>query len=131
MRGEGFNKLGIFPEGTNTNGQTLISFKIGQLSLILGAFASLTPLKPLYTINTEGFHLTTGGMNLGIHFLLTMCFLYHTTNTYEMPIFAPTEFLYENYKHLGKDKAEIYMEAMREVSCGTLIYVLRKYKKFS
>lgn len=54
-------------------------------------------------------------MNLGIHFLLTMCFLYHTTNTYEMPIFAPTEFLYENYKHLGKDKAEIYMEAMREV----------------
>jgi len=65
--------------------------------------------------NTEGFYLTTGGMNLGVHFCLTMCFLYHTTNVFEMPVFAPTEYLFENYKHLGKDKGEIYMEAMREI----------------
>jgi len=30
MKGENYNQLGIFPEGTNTNGKYLIAFKIGK-----------------------------------------------------------------------------------------------------
>ena len=105
-----FNKLCIFPEGTNTNGQILIEFKIGP-------FAALTPVKPLFSKNYsyEKWNATTGIMNLGLHMFLTMTFFYTTADYFEMPVFTPNDYLYENFTHLGNNKAEIFMNAVKEV----------------
>jgi len=109
MEGKIYNKICIFPEGTNTNGKYLIQFKIG-------AFSGLTPVKPRVFINTKGlFHLTTGCVNIGLHMILTMCYLYHSTFEYELPVFYPNDYLYNNFAHLGKEKGEIFMEAMKEI----------------
>ena len=32
-----------------------------------------------------------------------------------MPVIRPTEYMYENYKHLGKEKWEIYAEVTRKI----------------
>jgi hypothetical protein len=76
-----------------------------------GAFASLTPVKPLYTITgKDSFQLALGSMNISLHCYLTLCFLYHKIEFVEMPIVTPTEFLYQNFAHLGRDKVEIFQE---------------------
>ena len=32
-----------------------------------------------------------------------------------MPVIKPTPYMYENYKHLGKEKWEIYAEVVRKI----------------
>lgn len=105
------NPLCLFPEGTTTNAKTIISFK-------KGAFYSLTPIKIFYfevDLRKNYFSIATAGMDMMIHIILYCTFLKHDLNVYEMPVFAPNDYLFENYKHLGKDKAEIFSEACRRV----------------
>ncbi len=54
-------------------------------------------------------------MDIVLHIALTFTFLYLEIEAYELPVFCPNEYLYENYKHLGKDKYSIYAEAVRHV----------------
>ncbi len=51
----------LFPEGTTTNGRTLIEFK-------KGAFLSLSHVKPyVLKVDNSKFPLGSGGMNLLLH----------------------------------------------------------------
>lgn len=99
----------IFPEGATSNGKYLLTFK-------KGAFASLTPVKPFITKGQENsFDMTFGSMNISLHCYLSLCYLYHSIDVFELPVIAPTEYLYENYKDLGKDRVEIYQEAVKAI----------------
>ncbi len=42
-----------------------------------------------------------------------MCFLYTNLELAELGVIKPTEYLFEKYNHLGKDKPEIFSEATR------------------
>ena len=109
MEGKIIGSLCIFPEGTTSNGDYLLEFK-------KGSFASLTPVKPFYTKGPKDtFQLAFGAINISIHCYLTLCFLYHRMDFTELPVIAPTEYLFENYKHLGHDKVEIYQEAVKAI----------------
>ena len=99
----------LFPEATTTNGSYLLDFK-------KGAFAGLTPIKPFYTkCGKESFQLSVGVMDLFLHCYLSLCFAYHRFEVYEMPIIEPNEFLYKNFNFLGKDKAQIFQEAVKAI----------------
>lgn len=101
----------LYPEGTASNGRCLIAFK-------KGAFHSLTPVKSyLFKVDNRygKWPLATGGMSIAIHMFITMTFLKCNLDAYILPVFTPTEYLFEHYKHLGKDKVEIYSEAMRRI----------------
>lgn len=54
-------------------------------------------------------------MDILLHIVLTMTFLFIKIEAYELPVFAPNDYLFENFKHLGKDKHSIYSEAVRLV----------------
>jgi len=54
-------------------------------------------------------------MDILLHMILTLTFLYSEIDAYELPVFAPNDYLYENFKHFGKDKHSIYAEAVRNV----------------
>ena len=54
-------------------------------------------------------------LNLHYHLIYASCYLYHNVNFLELPVLEPTEYMYENYKHLGKEKWEIYMNVVRKI----------------
>lgn len=109
MSGEYIGSICIFPEGTMSNGHYLLEFK-------KGAFTGLTPVKPfLQKSLNNSFQFSVGVINLLLHVYLTLCFLYHRLEIIELPVIAPTESLYENYKHLGSTKAEIFQEVVKEI----------------
>ena len=106
-----FFPLGIYPEGTTSNGKCIPSFKHG-------AFYNLYPAKcVLYSIKAykSSFPVCAAAMDILLHITLSYTFLYTEMDAIELPVFAPNDFLYENYSYLGKDKSTIYAEAMRRV----------------
>jgi hypothetical protein len=106
----------IFPEGTVTSGKHVLKFK-------KGAFYSLLPLKPLIikTNLWDQFHLSVGSAGLLVHLIRTLCHLYHDVEILELPIMAPTPFMYENYSKMHpeiKENWEIFAEVAREIYCN-------------
>jgi 1-acyl-sn-glycerol-3-phosphate acyltransferase len=111
VEGKSYFPLTIYPEGTTENGRNIITFK-------KGAFYTLTPLKIniLKVDNRVGkFPLAAGGMKILLHIALSVTFLKNDFEALELPVFAPNEYLFENFKNLGKDKPEILAEACRRV----------------
>ena len=111
IEGKSFFPMCIYPEGTTSNGRSLIQFK-------KGAFYSLTPIKIflLKVDNREGkFPLTAGGMDILTNMALSLTFFTNRFDAIELPVFAPNDYLFENFKHLGKDKPEIFAEACRHL----------------
>jgi 1-acyl-sn-glycerol-3-phosphate acyltransferase len=111
VSGKSLMPICLYPEGTTSNGRSLISFK-------KGAFYTLTPIKMfvLKVDNREGyFPLAAGGMNILLHLALSLTFFKNNLQAIELPVFAPNHYLFENFKHLGKDQPEIYSEACRHV----------------
>ena len=100
-----FIKTLIFPEGTTTNGKYIANFK-------RGAFLSLLPLKPLMVIPYEGFLCST---NRFFFFVRTMATFKIKIQYAELPIIQPTDYMFENYKHLGKEKWEIYSNVVNKM----------------
>lgn len=105
----------VFPEGTITSGKHILKLK-------RGAFSSLLPVKPLIiqTNTYDKFHLSVGGCGLLVHFIRTLCYLYHDVEVTELPIMAPTKYMYEYYSKIHpeiKDEWEIYAEVVRELYC--------------
>ena len=101
--GKNYYKLVIFPEGTSTNNRYLTKFK-------KGAFYSLLPLKPMIIkISFDGpCHLCCGVTHLFFHVMRSFCYFTNKLYYIELPIITPTEYMFEHYKDLGKEKWEIY-----------------------
>ena len=92
-------KVGIFPEGTVSNGKSLLRYRTG-------AFASLLPVKPIF-LKYKGtyFSPSYSSIDLFVSLILLFCQFSNNLEVYELPIFKPNEFLFENHKGLGKDSA--------------------------
>lgn len=109
-------KITIFPEGTGSNNLGINRFK-------KGSFFKLNPIKPFviltFGINsttTDEFSISAGAMNMILHMTLTYCYLYIDDWRYiDLPVIVPNEYMFETYKHLGKDKPEIYTEVCRHI----------------
>ena len=106
----------IFPEGTVTSGNHILRFK-------KGAFNSLLPLKPVIikTNLNDNFHMSIGSAELFPHLIRTLCYLYHDVEIIELPVIAPTKYMYEYYSELHpelREDWEKYAEVTREIYCS-------------
>ena len=108
--GKNFYKIVIFPEGTSTNNKYLTHFK-------KGAFYSLLPLKPMIIkISFDGpCHLCAGVTHLFFHVMRSFCYFTNKLYYTELPIISPTEYMFEHYKDLGKEKWEIYKNVVFKI----------------
>lgn len=101
----------LYPEGTTSSGRYLIVFK-------KGAFHTLSSIKPyIISMATDGKHwpLGSGGMDLLLHMIVTALFVDTELTSYELPVVTPTDFLFEKHTELGKDKPDIYLNALRQI----------------
>ena len=100
----------VYPEGTTTCGRNILKFK-------KGAFAFLLPIKPcIININqADKHHLASGCQDMLLNAFKFFCYSYVDMYYINMPVIRPTEYMYENYKHLGKEKWEIYAEVTRKI----------------
>jgi hypothetical protein len=106
----------VFPEGTVTSGKHVLKLK-------RGAFSSLLPVKPIIiqTNLFDKFHLSVGSAGLFVHFVRTLCYLYHDVEIMELPVMSPTKHMYEYYSKLHPDITEnweIFAEVARELYCN-------------
>jgi 1-acyl-sn-glycerol-3-phosphate acyltransferase len=104
--------LMIFPEGTVTNGRYVLKLK-------KGAFHSLLPIKPMVIHTTNPtFDVSVGSSSLFLHFIRTLCYVYHNITVIELPVIKPNNFMYENYPNKKiTEKWEIYAEVARDILC--------------
>ena len=103
-------KLVIFPEGTTTNNRYLKTFK-------KGAFSALLPLKPIIMrISFDApCELCCGVTHLFFHVMRSFCYFTNQIYYNEFPIIKPTEYMFEHFKHFGKEKWEIYMNVVYHI----------------
>ena len=112
MEGKFFSPLCLFPEGTTTSGRNILKFK-------KGAFYHLLPIKPelIYIDQNSEYHITCGAQNLLWNTLTFLCYfgtkMYYTF----LPVIKPTEYMFKNFAHFGKEKWEIYSEVVRKIYC--------------
>ncbi len=108
--GRNFNELVIFPEGTTTNNRYLIKFK-------RGAFQLLLPVKPMLMkidFNSK-CHLCCGVTHLFFHVMRSFCYFKNKIFFTYLPIIKPTDYMFEKYKHLGKEKWEIFANVVNKM----------------
>jgi len=100
----------IYPEGTTTCGRNILKFK-------KGAFAYLLPIKPvIININqSDKHHLASGCQDMLLNALKFFCYFKVDMHYINMPVIRPTEYMFENYKNLGKEKWEIFAEVTRKI----------------
>ena len=105
----------IYPEGTQSNGKYLASFK-------KGAFAGLKAVKPI-VINYESeawFNTAWDCLGFLDHVLLSFSAPHFAKATViDMPTFIPNDYLFETHKDKGESKWEIYAWAVRDVMSRT------------
>jgi lysophosphatidylcholine acyltransferase/lyso-PAF acetyltransferase len=108
--GKTLTKIVVFPEGTTSNNQYIVKFK-------RGVFKCLLPLKPLimHIDRNAPFHLCSNVTNLFFHVMRCFTCLKNKLYYCELPIIKPTEFMFENYKQLGKEKWEIYSNVVKNM----------------
>ena len=110
MEGKFFSPLCLFPEGTTTSGRNILKFK-------KGAFFHLLPIKPemIYIDQNSEYHITCGAQNLLWNTLTFLCYfgtkMYYTF----LPVIKPTEYMFKNYAHFGKEKWEIYANVVKNM----------------
>ena len=104
--------LCLFPEGTTTNGRYILKFK-------RGAFYSLLPIKPQIILlnKNENMSLAVGVGSVAYHYLRSLCYFRHYMYYVDLPVIKPTDFMWENYKHFGNEKWEIFAEVTRKIMC--------------
>lgn len=103
-----FKPLGIFPEGTTTNGKVLLKFKHG-------AFISKLPVKPhIITLKSWYFNPSYDCVSFAEWFIFLLLQFRIDVEVIEMPTFGPNEELWKR-TDLGSHKDEIYAEAVRWV----------------
>jgi lysophosphatidylcholine acyltransferase/lyso-PAF acetyltransferase len=94
----------IFPEGTTTNGEYIISFK-------KGAFSNLTPLK-LYAIkyNKKNYSPAFDSLELGRSFLFTLTQFYNSVTLYDLGVYYP-----DHLKLKSEDDWQIYANKVKDI----------------
>jgi len=99
----------IFPEGTTTNGEYIISFK-------KGAFTNLTPLK-LYGVRYESktYSPAFDSLGIGLSFLFTLCQLHNPVTRYDLGVFYP-----DHLKLKSEDDWQVYANSVKEVYVNLL-----------
>jgi lysophosphatidylcholine acyltransferase/lyso-PAF acetyltransferase len=112
LDGKIYTPLVLFPEGANTCGRHILKFK-------KGAFFHLLPIKPeIINIYQENkIHFTCGGQNVIFNTFKYLCFLTEKLYYVKMPVIRPTEFMFQNYSNLGREKWEVYAEVVRKIYC--------------
>lgn len=110
LNGKCFSPLMIFPEGTTSSNRHILTFK-------KGAFHALLPLKPMLIKNhdTAEYQISAGASNAMINYIRGMTQLYTSIDYFELPVIKPTEYMFEKYKDLGKEKWEIYANVVRNI----------------
>ena len=100
----------MFPEGTCSCGRNILRFK-------KGSFYFLLPIKPLIvSLNQKkSYHLSVGASNVVLAYLKNLCHFLSTLYVAILPTIRPTDYMFEKYKHLGKEKWEIYMNVIRKI----------------
>ena len=104
--------LALFPEGTTTCGRHILKFK-------KGAFYALLPVKPsiINVYQESDYHLSVGGKSVRIEYLRNLTHSVECFYVIDMPVIRPTEYMYKNYSHFGKEKWEIFAEVTRKIMC--------------
>ena len=123
--------LCMFPEGTTSCGRNILKFK-------KGTFYALLPFKPVIINHYQesNYHLSIGAGSAVLSYIKNFCHTFATLYLIEMPIIKPTEFMFKNYSHLGKEKWEVFAEVTRKIysEIGNLeesTFGLRDEKKYN
>ena len=123
--------LCMFPEGTTSCGRNILKFK-------KGTFYALLPVKPVIINHYQesSYHLSIGAGSAVLSYIKNFCHSIETLYIIEMPIIRPTEFMYKNYSHLGKEKWEVFAGVTRKIysEIGQLeesTFGLRDEKKYN
>lgn len=100
----------MFPEGCSTNGQYMIKFK-------KGAFASLRGIKPhVYQYSSYRGTIVDGScMHIYIYYTMQLQAVISKVICYEMPVFTPNEYFWENHWDGKQDKVGLFADTMREI----------------
>lgn len=108
--GKTVSKVLVFPEGTTSNNRYIVKFK-------RGVFRCLLPLKPLivHIDKNAPFHLCSNVTNLFFHVMRCFTCLKNTLYYCELPIIKPTQFMYDNYSHFGKENWDIYANVVKNM----------------
>ena len=102
--------LVLFPEGTVSCGRDILRFK-------KGAFYSLLPIKPQIVSydKDQNYHMSVGASNVILFYFKNLCHFVNNMYISQLPVIRPTDFMYEKYKDLGKEKWEIYANVVRKI----------------
>jgi len=95
----------IFPEGSTSNGDYLISFK-------KGAFASLLPVQPLTSVSQSQMISINP---LAAHFITACGHQFKTLRQKQYPVFAPNEYFWKNHMKQGEEKVDTYMRIVHQI----------------
>lgn len=104
--------LCIFPEGTATNGKYILKFK-------KGAFYSLLPIKPQIILLDDDldYSVAIGVNSTALNYFRSLCYFGCKMYLCSLPVIKPTDYMWENYSHLGGEKWEVYAEVIRKIMC--------------
>ena len=110
--GKILSPLCIFPEGTTTNGKYVLKFK-------KGAFFALLPIKPQIILLDDDVNYSVGiGVSSpAFNYFRSLCYFGCNMYLCELPIIKPTDYMWQNFSHLGNEKWEIYAEVTRAIMC--------------
>ena len=102
--------LAMFPEGTTTCGRNILKFK-------KGTFYACLPVKPLIINHYQesNYHLSIGAGSPALSYIKNFCHSVESLYLIELPVIRPTEFMYKNYGHFGKEKWEVFAEVVRKI----------------
>ena len=102
--------LAMFPEGTCTCGRNILRFK-------RGTFYALLPIKPLIIniYQESNYHLSVGAAAVVMSYIKNFCHSIEPMYVVDMPVIRPTEYMYEKFKDLSKEKWEIYALVVRKI----------------
>ena len=112
LDGKSLSPLAIFPEGTTTSNRNILKFK-------KGAFYHLLPIKPQIILIDQNspLHIACGVQNIFFHTWKIMAYSFSELFYIDMPVIRPTEYMFEHYSYLGKEKWEIFAEVTRKIFC--------------
>lgn len=108
--------LCIFPEGSTSNGTSMLKFK-------KGAFMNLRAIKPHFTkywVLNPGISPCHGdAISFVAHTYLTIHSMLCIYTLHEMPVFEPNEYFWKNHWDGKEEKWEAFARAVRQVMIET------------
>lgn len=99
----------IFPEGSTTNGLSIIQFK-------KGSFAPLRPVTPIvFNYNSANVKVCQDVVGFKMIFMYGVCGII-TTKVHRLPVFAPNDYFWKHHWQEGKEeKWETFARVIRQI----------------